>query len=55
MNKLRDNMITALTVAADTIWLYPVLGMCGFILEQGGSPLSIPAMTPRWQDSRSRC
>tara|TARA_Y100000588_G_scaffold316080_1_gene344486 strand:- start:1062 stop:2447 length:1386 start_codon:yes stop_codon:yes gene_type:complete len=42
MGNARDILITLLTVIADTIWLFPILGMCGFILEQGGSPLSVP-------------
>lgn len=41
MRSPRETLITLLTTVADTIWLYPVLGMCGFILEQGGSPLPL--------------
>lgn len=41
MRNVRDNLIILLTVVADTLWLYPVLGMCGFILDQGGSPVPL--------------
>lgn len=44
MRNAREIVITLLTVVADTVWLFPVLGMCGYILEQGGSPLSIPTI-----------
>ncbi len=39
MGSVRDTLITILTVVTDTLWIFPVLGMCGYILEQGGSPL----------------
>ncbi len=42
MRSAREMLITLLTTVSDTIWLYPVLGMCGFILDQGGSPLPMP-------------
>ncbi len=37
----RDMLVIAATVIADTVWLYPVLGMAGFLLDQGGSPLPL--------------
>jgi hypothetical protein len=37
----RDMIVTAATIIAETAWLYPILGMIGFILDQGGSPLPL--------------
>ncbi len=42
MRSTRELLITLLTTMADTIWLFPVFGMCGYILDQGGSLLPMP-------------
>ncbi len=41
MPSKRQLIVLAVTVIAESVWLFPVLGMLGFLLEQGGSPLPL--------------
>ncbi len=40
LNK-RDLIVIAITVVAEAFWLFPVLHLSGFLLDQGGAPLPL--------------
>lgn len=42
MRNLHEMFLLLAIIVADTLWIFPVLGVLGYVTDQGGSPLPLP-------------